>query len=76
MNNVTADGSLDFTKLRRVPKTSRNISSYFVEPGDVLFNATNSPELVGKTAFFPGHTEPAVFSNHFLRLRPHPEKLG
>jgi type I restriction enzyme S subunit len=36
----------------------------------VLFNATNSPELVGKSAYFPGLDEPATFSNHFLRLRP------
>lgn len=48
---------------------------FFVEPGDILFNATNSPELVGKSAFFPGYDEPAVFSNHFLRLRPREDKL-
>jgi type I restriction enzyme S subunit len=46
-----------------------------VQPGDVLFNATNSPDLVGKTAFFPGLEEPAVFSNHFLRLRPQNGKV-
>jgi type I restriction enzyme S subunit len=70
MNNVTAAGGLDFTKKRRVPKSTRNIAKYIIESGDVLFNATNSPELVGKTAFFAGHNEPSVYSNHFLRLRP------
>jgi type I restriction enzyme, S subunit len=75
MNNITTEGLLDFTKIRRVPKDIRNIDKYLVESGDVLFNATNSPELVGKTAFFPGHYEPAVFSNHFLRLRPNIEKI-
>jgi type I restriction enzyme, S subunit len=75
MNNVTAEGALNLSKKRRVPATTRNIDAFLVESGDVLFNATNSPELVGKTVFFPGHEEPIVFSNHFLRLRPHPKKL-
>jgi type I restriction enzyme S subunit len=70
MNNITTEGQLDLSKRRRVPRDYRNIDRFLVQPGDVLFNATNSPELVGKTAFFPGLEEPAVFSNHFLRLRP------
>jgi type I restriction enzyme S subunit len=70
MNNITTDGQLDLSKRRRVPRDYRNIDRFFVKPGDVLFNATNSPDLVGKTAFFPGLDEPVVFSNHFLRLRP------
>jgi type I restriction enzyme S subunit len=70
MNNITTEGQLDLSKRRRVPRDYRNIDRFLVQPGDVLFNATNSPDLVGKTAFFPGLEEPAVFSNHFLRLRP------
>ena len=75
MNNITTEGQLDLSKKRRVPRDSRNIDRYLVEPGDVLFNATNSPDLVGKTAYFPGLEDPAVFSNHFLRLRPDPDRL-
>lgn len=75
MNNVTTDGQLDLSKRRRIPRDMRNLELYFVEPGDVLFNATNSPDLVGKSAFFPGNDEPSVFSNHFLRLRPRPGQL-
>ena len=75
MNNVAADGTLDYRKKRRVPKDIRGLDRALLEPGDVLFNATNSPELVGKSAFFPGHDEPAAFSNHFLRLRTNPATL-
>jgi type I restriction enzyme S subunit len=75
MNNITTEGRLDLSKRRRVPRDYRNIDRFLVLPGDVLFNATNSPELVGKTAFFPGLEEPAVFSNHFLRLRPRDGKI-
>lgn len=70
MNNVTRSGAIDLSKTRRVPATSRSLDSYMLSEGDVLFNATNSPELVGKTAFVSRLPEPAVFSNHFLRLRP------
>jgi len=75
MNNLRTDGNLDFSKLRRVPQDTRNISKYYLSAGDVLFNATNSPELVGKSAFFPGHHEVAVYSNHFVRLRPKEDLL-
>jgi type I restriction enzyme, S subunit len=70
MNNIDREGTLNLSKIRRVPRSIRNINTFLVESGDVLFNATNSPELVGKTLFFSGHDEPVVFSNHFLRLRP------
>jgi type I restriction enzyme S subunit len=69
MNNVTRDGKLDWSRLRRVD-LPRKIDHLLLERGDVLFNATNSPELVGKTALFRGFPEPLTFSNHFLRLRP------
>jgi len=36
--------------------------------GDILFNNTNSPELVGKTSVFDEDEAPA-FSNHMTRLR-------
>lgn len=75
MNNITSDGQLDLRKKRRVPADSRNIDRYQVKSGDVLFNATNSPDLVGKAAYFPGLEEPVVFSNHFLRLRPDADRL-
>ena len=69
MNNVTREGRVDFTKIRRVPAATRKLDDYLLVEGDVLFNATNSPELVGKTAYVHSLPEPAVFSNHFLRLR-------
>lgn len=75
MNNITTEGQLDLSKRRRVPRDYRNIDRFFVRPGDSLFNATNSPDLVGKAAFFPGIDEPAVFSNHFLRLRPRDSEM-
>lgn len=75
MNNITNDGHLDLAKKRRVQIPCRNPDDLLVAPGDVLFNATNSPDLVGKSAYFPGLNEPTTFSNHFLRLRPKHDQL-
>jgi len=70
MNNVTREGFIDWAKIRRVQANAKKINEYIVAPGDLLFNHTNSPDLVGKCAVFPGYEEPVTYSNHFLRLRP------
>ncbi|KGK00168.1 restriction endonuclease subunit S [Thalassotalea sp. ND16A] len=43
------------------------IEKYLLNPGDVLFNRTNSPELVGKTAIFRGEKE-ALFAGYLIRI--------
>lgn len=70
MNNAKPDGSVTWSEIRRVPADQKKIQKYRVRKGDVLFNQTNSRELVGKTVLFQGHEEEVLFSNHFLRLRP------
>lgn len=69
MNNVTTSGRMDWSSFIRVPANAETVAFYQLVPGDVLFNNTNSTELVGKSALFAGHSEPVVFSNHFTRLR-------
>jgi type I restriction enzyme S subunit len=69
MNNVTREGGIEWSKVRRVPASYKDLSGLYVEPGDVLFNNTNSADMVGKSAYFAGYSEPVTFSNHFLRLR-------
>jgi len=44
------------------------IDKYRLEDGDVLFNRTNSAELVGKTAVFKGRRQ-AVFASYLIRFR-------
>lgn len=75
MNNITRDGGLDLTKKRRVRLDGKKADSLLVTVGDVMFNATNSPELVGKSAYIGALLEPTTFSNHFIRLRTNPERL-
>lgn len=73
MNNVAPDGSWDWSAVTRIPVDPQFAAPYLLQPGDVLFNNTNSVELVGKSAIFAGFQEPIVFSNHFTRLRTSPE---
>lgn len=75
MNNVDTSGMLDLTQAIRVPASSKQIEEFGLRLGDVLFNNTNSTDLVGKTAVFTGHNEPVVFSNHFTRIRVKPDIL-
>lgn len=76
MNNVSPRGQLNWSSVTRVPADPGTIAEYRLEAGDVLFNNTNSTDLVGKTALFESHEEPVVFSNHFTRLRTLPDKLS
>jgi type I restriction enzyme S subunit len=76
MNNITKEGALDLSKIRRVPRSRRNWETFQLRDGDVLFNATNSPDLVGKSAVFEASCEPIIFSNHFIRLRSDEKKLN
>ena len=43
------------------------INKYLLKKDDVLFNRTNSPELVGKTAIYKGE-RPAIFAGYLIRL--------
>jgi type I restriction enzyme S subunit len=68
MGNVTVDGRLDLTSLKYFPADSENWSRYALEKGDLLFNRTNSKELVGKMGLWDGGME-AVAASYFIRVR-------
>ncbi|OBY57374.1 restriction endonuclease subunit S [Pseudomonas sp. AU12215] len=44
------------------------INKYSLQAGDVLFNRTNSPELVGKTAIYKGE-QAAIYAGYLIRIR-------
>ena len=43
-----------------------------LEKGDLLFNRTNSQELVGKVGLFVGYDSPVTFASYLVRMRPQP----
>jgi len=66
MGNIQ-DGLLDWGDLV-FTSDSAEIAKYKLSDGDVLFNRTNSPELVGKTAVFRGERE-AIYAGYLIRVR-------
>jgi type I restriction enzyme S subunit len=67
-NNVSSDGSMDLSEVKCVPATGVQLERYRLQRGDILFNNTNSPSLVGKTAYFDEEGL-YTFSNHMTRIR-------
>jgi type I restriction enzyme S subunit len=49
------------------------ITRYRLEPNDVLFNRTNTMELVGKAAIYTGD-RPAIFAGYLIRVRVNAQK--
>ena len=66
MGNIQ-DGKLDWEKLVYSDDKSE-IKKYLLKHNDVLFNRTNSPELVGKTAIYKSEM-PAIFAGYLIRIR-------
>lgn len=60
------DGKLDWTDLVYTSNPVE-IDKYKLSYGDVLFNRTNSPELVGKTSIFRGERE-AIYAGYLIRI--------
>ena len=66
--NVTESGQIDLSNLKYVPESKVDRAERWLREGDVVFNNTNSPELVGKTACYRDSV-PRAFSNHMTRIR-------
>ena len=68
MGNITFDGHLDLNDLKYIDIPESEIEKCMVKKGDVLFNRTNSKELVGKTCVFD-IDEPMVIAGYIIRVR-------
>ncbi len=68
MNNLTSEGHLDLTDLKYIDIPDDEIEKCTVRKGDVLFNRTNSIELVGKTAVFD-LPQDMVIAGYIIRVR-------
>jgi len=68
MGNVDVTGRLSLADLKYVVLPEAEQRKYALEAGDILFNRTNSKELVGKTGIWRP-SEPAVAASYFIRVR-------
>ena len=67
-HNISPQGQIDLNGLKFVNPSTVELEHYSLQPGDVIFNNTNSEEWVGKTAVFKEEGN-YVFSNHMTRIR-------
>ena len=68
MNNITYGGELDLTDTKRIDIPDNELDKCTVRRGDVLFNRTNSKELVGKTCVY-NRDEMMVLAGFVIRVR-------
>lgn len=68
MNNITYGGELDLSDTKRIDVPDNEIEKCTVRRGDVLFNRTNSKELVGKTCVYD-RDEMMVLAGFVIRVR-------
>lgn len=79
MNNITYGGDWDFSSIKYINASDSDYLKYGLEYGDLIFNRTNSKELVGKTAVFRDHDR-VIIAGYLIRVRvnnvAHPDYIS
>lgn len=60
------NGHIDWSNLVYT-SDEKEIEKYILKPGDVLFNRTNSADLVGKTSIYLGE-HPAIYAGYLIKI--------
>jgi len=68
MNNITYDGYMDLRNLKYIDVSNQEKTKYLVKKGDIIFNRTNSKELVGKTGIISQDDE-MIIAGYLIRMR-------
>ena len=74
MNNLV-DGLVDISDLKHIQLDKEELEKFRLNKGDVLFNRTNSFELVGKTGLFDKEGD-YVFASYLIRLVTDVQRLN
>lgn len=68
------EGKIDWNDLVYTDD-AKEIAKYTLRSGDVLFNRTNTIDLVGKTSIYLGE-QPAIFAGYLIRINVLRERLN
>lgn len=63
MGNITYGGGWDFASLKYMELDPKEEQKYLVHQGEILFNRTNSKEMVGKTAVYR-ESKPVAYAGY------------
>ena len=69
------EGKISTEKMQFVNVSGKDFENYRLKRGDILFNRTNSIELVGRTAIFDIEGD-YVFASYLIRLNTDEKKLN
>ena len=69
MNNITYSGEMDYRDLKYIELSDNEKEKFLLKKGELLFNRTNSKELVGKTGLF-NLDIPMAFAGYLIRIKP------
>ena len=69
MNNITYSGEMDYKDLKYVELSDSEKEKFLLKKGELLFNRTNSKELVGKTGLF-NLDVPMAFAGYLIKIKP------
>ena len=75
MNNISSSGEIDLAEVKFVDLDPAELERQLLQPGDILFNRTNSIELVGKTGLWTESEHPAVAASYLIRVRVDRDKV-
>ncbi len=68
MGNITTDGKILYSNLKYISKKIKDLPNLYLKNGDLVFNRTNSYELVGKCGIFYNE-EPYTLASYLIRIR-------
>ncbi|XCM30749.1 restriction endonuclease subunit S [Streptomyces parvus] len=68
MGNIQ-DGVIVLDSLKYLPRDHEDVKKLQLSDGDLLFNRTNSAELVGKSAVYRADLSAATFASYLIRCR-------
>lgn len=68
MGNISSDGTILYSDLKYVNPYIKDLPKLYLEDGDILFNRTNSYELVGKSGVHR-NSNAFTYASYLIRLR-------
>ena len=68
MGNIQ-DGVVVWGNEKKIPATSEEFPALFLKKFDLLYNRTNSAELVGKTGIYLGEDDCKTFASYLIRIQ-------
>ena len=66
MGNITTNGTIDYSNIV-FSSNEEDIKEFLLTKGNLVFNRTNSSDLVGKTAIYRGEI-PAIFAGYLIKI--------